>query len=346
MRVLASLFLAFFISVAASAASLAQIPTNLVTEEFMVPTKDDGISLYIRNKRPKDMTQFSPARTVLFVHGATYPSEVAFDLQVGGMSWMDYIASRGFDVYLLDLRGYGRSSRPKEMDQPADANGPIVDTKVAIGDIATGVDFILERRKIPRLNLIGWSWGTTTTAGYTADNPGKVRHLALYAPVWIGQPARTERTKLGAYRTVQKPAAYDRWLRGVPEDKKADLIPAGWFDAWWTATAASDPVGAAQNPPVLRAPNGVMEDIQNGWLMGKTFYDPARITVPTIIIVAEWDKDTESYMAQTLFPLLKNAPQKRLVMIGEGTHTVILEKNRMALFTAVQSFFEEGEPTQ
>ena len=107
----------------------AQNPPKLVTEEFMV-SQQDGIQLYVRNKHPDNMNVFTPERTVLFVHGATYPSETSFDLPIGGASWMDQIASRGFDVYLVDLPGYGKSTRPKEMDQPADANGPIVDTEV------------------------------------------------------------------------------------------------------------------------------------------------------------------------------------------------------------------------
>ena len=117
--------------------------------------------------------------------------------------------------------------------------------------------------------------------------------------------------------------------------------PAGWFDAWWNATITSDPVGAAQNPQVLRAPNGVLHDFFNFWASGKALYDPAKITVPTILIVAEWDQDTKPYMAQNLFPLLKSAPRKRLVLVGEGTHTLMLEKNRMELIRAVQEFFEE-----
>jgi pimeloyl-ACP methyl ester carboxylesterase len=92
------------------------------------------------------MNVFTPERTVLFVHGATYPSETSFDLPVGGASWMDQIASRGFDVYLVDLPGYGKSTRPKEMDQPADANGPIVDTEVAVAAVGNAVNFILQRR--------------------------------------------------------------------------------------------------------------------------------------------------------------------------------------------------------
>src|SRR5947209_18848427 len=102
-------------------AALAQSP-RIVMEEMMVPSGDAGIDIYVRNKRPADMTSFRPERTLLYVHGATYPSSTAFDLKLDGLSWMDYMASRGYDVYLLDLRGYGKSTRPKEMSETAEAN--------------------------------------------------------------------------------------------------------------------------------------------------------------------------------------------------------------------------------
>ena len=47
-------------------------------------------------------------------------------------------------------------------------------------------------------------------------------------------------------------------------------------------------------------------------------------------------------MATALFPLLANSPGKRLVVLGEGTHTVVMERNRGALFQAVQLFLEES----
>lgn len=75
---------------------------------------------------------------------------------------------------------------------------------------------------------------------------------------------------------------------------------------------------------------------------GKPIYDPADIRVPTMLILAEWDADTPLYMAQTLFPLLVNAPAKRMVVIGEGTHVILTEKNRMQLFREVQLYFDEG----
>jgi len=324
----------------------ARADTRIVMEEIMVPSSDSGIEIYVRNKRPADMTSFRPERTLLYVHGATYPASTAFDLQLDGMSWMDYIAQRGYDVYLLDLRGYGKSNRPKEMSEKAEANGPIVRGETAVKDIGSVVDFILKRRNIAKLNLLGWSWGTTLMATYTTQNAAKVERLVLYAPQWIRTTPSLVQTGAGptpAYRVVRRDQALGRWMTGVPEDKKADLIPTGWFDKWADATWATDPEGAKMNPQVLRAPNGVVQDGLDffGATPGKPYYDPAKVTVPTLLIGAEWDRDTPPYMGQALFPLLVNAPGKRLVQLAEGTHTIVMEKNRLKLFEAVQTFLDE-----
>jgi pimeloyl-ACP methyl ester carboxylesterase len=338
----APLLAAAAVAAAFATQASAQSP-KLAVEEMTVPS-EPGIEIYVRNKRPADMTAFRPERTLVFVHGATYPAHTSFDLKLDGMSWMDYIAARGYDVYLLDLRGYGKSTRPKEMDDKAEANAPIVRGTTAVKDISAVVDFILARRAIPRLNLMGWSWGTTLMATYTTQNPGKVERLVLYAPAWIRTTPSLSRPPgpLGAYRMVAREQAKTRWLTGVPEDKQAALIPAGWFEAWADATFATDPVGAKMTPPVLRAPNGVQQDGDEFFAAGKPYYDPAKITVPTLLVHAEWDRDTPAYMAQTLFPLLVNAPGKRYVQLPEGTHTIMMEKNRLMLFEAVQAFLDEN----
>jgi len=326
-----------------STGALAKEP-KIAMEEFMVPAVDPGISLYVRNKHPAGAKKFAADKILLYVHGATYPSETAFDLKLNGFSWMDYIAQHGYDVYLVDLRGYGKSTRPPEMDKPAADNEPIVRSETAVKDVGAAVDFILKRRGVQKINLLGWSWGTTTMGWYTAQNNDKVNKLVLYAPQWIRQGGASltdSGAKLGAYRAVSRDAARGRWLTGVPEDKKAELIPAGWFEAWADATFATDQVGAKMTPPVLRAPNGVVQDGREFWGAGKALYDPAQIRVPTFLAHAEWDADLPGYMLHQYFARLTNAPYKRYVEIGEGTHTVIMEKNRMQLFTAVQQFLDE-----
>jgi hypothetical protein len=64
----------------------------IVMEEFMVQAVDPGIELYVRNKHPQGVDRFGSENILLYVHGATYPSETAFDLRLNGLSWMDYIA--------------------------------------------------------------------------------------------------------------------------------------------------------------------------------------------------------------------------------------------------------------
>ena len=157
---------------------------ELETTDTMIPSRDAGIELYVRKKHlaGRDM---SSDRILLFVHGATYPAETAFDLPIEGVSMMDLIAQRGYDVCLVDVRGYGRSTRPPEMSQPPAAKTPIVSTAIAAHDLGAAVDDILERRSVSKINVMGWSWGTSIAGLYTSANNAKVSRLVLYAPQWI-----------------------------------------------------------------------------------------------------------------------------------------------------------------
>src|SRR4051794_13093677 len=194
----------------------AKLP-ELMTENVMIPSGEAGIELYLRNKRPAGMTHFPADKILLYVHGATYPSETAFDLPIEGASMMDLIAARGYDVYCVDIRGYGRSTRPPEMSAPPEANAPIVSTDVAVGDFSAAVDHVLKRRGVGSINLMGWWWGTAIAGKYTSEHNDKVLRLVLFAPLWIFRkdaviaPAPEAKGKdappLGAYRLVSKDVA-------------------------------------------------------------------------------------------------------------------------------------------
>jgi pimeloyl-ACP methyl ester carboxylesterase len=77
---------------------------------------------------------------------------------------------------------------------------------------------------------------------------------------------------------------------------------------------------------------------------GKPLYDPSRITVPTLIVTAEWDGLNPPAIGQALFERLGNASVKRFVVIGQATHLVMLEKNRQQLFREVRLFLDESRP--
>jgi pimeloyl-ACP methyl ester carboxylesterase len=330
-----------FVALASGAGMQSQAEPKLATESYMIPSRDSGIQLHVRNKRPEGMIQFSPEKTLLYVHGTTQAASSTFDLPLDGLSWMDYIAQYDYDVYLVDLRGYGGSTRPPEMEKPAAENPPIVRTDVAVEDVAATVDHILARRGVTKLNLMGWSWGTAIMGRYATQNSDKVNRLVLYAPPWTREaPATSTQAPLGAYQTWTMEQARSRLQDGAPEEKKKDLMPAAWFEAWSAAALATDPVGTKQTPPVVRTPNGTVQDTREYWLAGKPLWEPSEVKAPTLIVVGEWDALLTG--AQAVFGKLSNALYKRLVQIGHGTHLLFLEKNRIQLFREVQLFLDES----
>jgi len=325
------------VALAAYAASAGGVTVQ--TQDFMVPALDAGIQLHLRNLGPAKPGKLAADKIVLFVHGATFPSTVAFDFDMPGGSWMKFMAERGYDVYALDIRGYGGSTRPSAMTQEPASNPPFADVRDASRDISATVDFILKRRGVRQLVLIGWSWGTTTTAVFAAEHPDKLDKLVLVSPVWLPMVAPTF---TGAYRTGTRDSARSFMIRGIPQARVEEISPQAQFERWWAATLATDPEGARRTPPVLRSPNGAMKDFAEIWAAGNTAYDPARISAPTLLVVGEWDAITPPAMALELFKKLTNAAQRRVVILSEGTHFIALEKNRMHLIHEVQGFLDEA----
>jgi pimeloyl-ACP methyl ester carboxylesterase len=164
----------------ASSTPTPAAPPQLETKSLTIPSVDPGVELYMRNKRPVGMTAFGADKTVLFIYGATDPAESAFDLPIEGVSMMDLIAQRGYDVYLIDVRGYGGgSTRPPEMDQPPAANKPVATSADAAKDLGAAVDYVLKTRNLAKLDLMGWSWGTSTAGSYTSLHDDKINQLVL-----------------------------------------------------------------------------------------------------------------------------------------------------------------------
>ena len=310
----------------------------VVTENLGFDARDDGLRLALRNKHPEDYYAPTPERTVLFLHGATFPGIATFDLPIDGMSWMDYLARRGYDVYALDIRGYGASSRPPEMAQPPEGKAPLVDATAALRDVSKTVEYILSRRGIDQLTIVGWSWGATLAGSYAASTSNRIHKLVLYAPSWISdEPAAPDvLAGLGAWRSVPLLAVTERWGHNLPEKERQDLVSGEAKKAWVAALAA-----ASGGEALLKVPNGAVADSLRTWGAGKPAWRPERISAPTLVIQGEWDVDAPPAMGLSVFAHLTGTSSRRYVLIGEGTHLLLMEKNRRQLFQAVQGFLDE-----
>ena len=143
------------------------------------------------------------AGVVLFVHGAGTPAEVAFDVPYGDYSWMAYLARAGFDVFSMDMTGYGRSTRPSPMNDPCNLSEAqqaqfvpklisapckqsyptAISTMVSDwDDVGAVVDHLRALRGVDKVSLVGWSQGGTRTGGYVVRNPAKVARVVVLAP--------------------------------------------------------------------------------------------------------------------------------------------------------------------
>ncbi|MDF0699141.1 alpha/beta hydrolase [Rhizobium sp. MC63] len=317
---------------------------EIVFDEHYVDSGTDGIKLYLRNKRRRDHKAFLAEKTIVMVHGATFSSGSLYDVPFNGISFIDFLAYQGFDVFAVDVRGYGKSTRPPEMQAEPDLNPPLVATDTGVADFATAVDFVLRLRGLNAVNVFAMSWGGTVAGAYAARNGDKVVKLALLAPQWLSDiPIPIDQGgPLGSYRLVPVHAALARWLSTAPEYARERLVPEGWFDLWAKFTLSEETSEADREQGKLRATNGPIQDIRTYWKAGNPYYQPSEICAPVLLLHGEWDIDVPLDLARTYFEQLTGASYRRWVEIGEATHLALMETNRMQAYSEVARFFDES----
>jgi pimeloyl-ACP methyl ester carboxylesterase len=323
----------------------------ITKEEFLVQGRDQGVKLFVREKRLENLPKITRDNVVLFVHGIPSPASIVFDLPVPGYSWLDYVAQRGFDTFTLDIRGFGRSARPPEMKDAANQNLPLVRADQVMRDIDAAVDYIRSKRKVDRVSLVGWSMGAAWCALYATLHPEKVNKLVLLGAVYgknpayvkaFGDPANPDRPfyEMGAYRYVTRREILDGWdgwikpeLRDVWREKEV-------IDAWIDALFASDLSARQRTPESIQLPSGPYIDWHEIHA-GRSIFNPARIKAPTMIVRGSAEEMISSEAADDLLQKLTGAPYKRRLDIGDSTHYALLERNRLQLYREVQAFLEE-----
>ena len=315
--------------------------------------KGEQVQIFVREKVISSDSG-KPRPVVLMVHGGVSPSTLAFDVEHETYSWMAYLARAGFDVFAMDMTGYGKSAHPK-MDDPCNV-GPalqktlipktlketckpsypfqLVNRQSEHDELDRVIEYIRKLRGVDKVNLLGWSGGGYRTGTYTSQRPEKVEKLVIYASSNYSRKNPSASPPAlpapGFPITIQSRdlAEKQRWF---PFAKCADQIEPGMPDRIWQLSQQHDPEGMTWGPGVMRAPT------RTYW--GWNTEEAKRIKVPTLVMLGEFDELNPSN--KQLYEDL-GSDNKVFISIACGSHFLVWEKNHGALHEASRQWLVNG----
>jgi pimeloyl-ACP methyl ester carboxylesterase len=324
--------------------------------------------IYVRERVRSDVLdgRAPEGRVVVFVHGAGTPAEVAFDVPLESYSWMAYLANEGFDVFSVEMTGYGRSTRPYPMNDacnlpearqqlvrrvqvgapgdpdvvaipaPCPATYPfaLTNSESDWNDVSAAVDYVRSLRRVERVSLVGWSAGGPRIGGYAVKNPGKVDRLVMLAPAYGRSSSATPPASLPASGVPFNVQTFEEflanWQRQAPCAGQYDPAVAPVI---WSEMMRSDPVGATWGPGVRRAPQ------TNTW--GWNASVVAGVRTPTLLFAGVHDAQVAPARVRELYEDLGSG-EKVFVDLGCSGHSAMWEKNHELMFRASAEWLSKG----
>jgi pimeloyl-ACP methyl ester carboxylesterase len=263
---------------------------------------------------------------VLFVHGSSMASQPTFDLRVPGRpdsSVMDWFARRGFVCWSVDMEGYGRSDKQRDI---------YCDIANGADDLAAATDYIHKTSGTASFATYGISSGALRAALFAQRHPDRVSRLALDAFVWTGEGAPTlaqRRKKLPEFlahkrRPIDRAFVYSIFERDHPDTAEKRVV-----DAFADAILALDD----------SMPNGTYIDMCSRLPV----VDPLQIAVPTLVLRGQYDGIAAFDDLIEFFKLLPNADKQFTVMAGIS-HASFQQKNYMMVYAILMDWFARPRP--
>ena len=263
---------------------------------------------------------------ILFVHGSSEASTPVFDLQVpgrAGSSAMDWFASHGFDTWCVDLEGYGRSSKDRSHNS---------DIATGAADLEAAARHIRSLRGEVALLVYGISSGALRAALFAQNHPELVGRLALDAFVYTGagSPTLAERRKRLPQFLARNTRPLDRAsVHAIFERDHPGAADRQVVDIYADAVLALD----------SDLPTGTYADMCSKLPV----VDPARVTVPTIIMRGQYDGIAGFDDLMDFFAKLPN-PDKQIAIMPGIAHSSFQEKNYLLAYSILLGFFSRPEP--
>lgn len=281
-------------------------------------------------------------KAVLFIHGATFPTMLAFGFEFKpGDSWIDFMARRGFLSCGLDFLGYGASGHPRALFESPTGKPPLLRAPEAAREIAVAIRYMRDGRGISQMHIIAHSWGTIAATTFAARHPDELTSLTLFGPVVPTPGSKPDSEHVAWFSMTAKERLRELYFRETLPPGRVLLEPAV-TEKWAREFEASAPHVVGDPPGTIRIPDGPIADSEDAQA-GVYPYDPRRITVPIFAVFGNYDvfantADTTPFLARFTSSLLKWQ-----LCVYDGTHVIHLERNRMSLYESVLGFIRTTE---
>lgn len=270
--------------------------------------KDNGKMLYFNKCSCPD--SFAD-KNILLVHGLTYTNHV-FDINYKDYSLVRFLAKNGYTVWRVDIGGYGRSEEYE--------NGFDVDTLNASKDILTALEKIRELQSVEKVDLLGWSWGTMTTAKAVAAHPEYVRKLVWIGTCFGGTLPKTEVTEPFTYLSYPYVTRVFQHMPSGDSDVDYATVEPEVCGIWCDHVFNMD--GRHGRP---NGGNREIMGIGDGWLI-----DASTVKVPTVILNGDIDFYVDQDRVKTAFAQLPKGSELH-VFHGAG-HALYCETDHYIPF--------------
>src|SRR4030095_9142538 len=263
---------------------------------------------------------------VLFVHGSSMVSQPTFDLTVPGRahsSVMDWFAERGFVCWCVDMEGYGRSDKHRDI---------YCDIANGADDLAAATDYIAKARGTESFLTYGISSGALRAALFAQRHPDRVARLALDAFVWTGEGAPTlaqRRKKLPEFLATKRRPIDRAFVRSIFARDHPDCAEPRVVEAFADAILALDD----------SIPDGTDIDMCSKLPV----VDPARIAMPTIVMRGQYDGIAAFDDVVEFWKRLPN-PDKQFTVMAGISHASFQQKNYLMVYHILHAYFTTPAP--
>ena len=314
------------------------------TDAYVSATPD--IELFVRHL--SDTTADRDLGPLLLLHGARVGGLASFDVEE--VSLAEDLARRGFQVYVADLRGYGRSTFPPAMQSSRFAGPPAVRTAEAVVDVKALLDWLRARYPQQTLSAFGWATGSHWLAATEAAHPGSLDRLVFYNSVYggegpwrltelfakPGQPSVFDLERFGAYRLSDADSLVGRWT-------EAEGISPAFVERYVELAMEGDETAEQRQPASFRHPSGAIADTLEA-VHGGPLYDAGRIRAEVLLLRSGKDFWSRPIDYRRLAEDLQQADRVEQHTFPEASHYLHLEPGpaRNRFLEVVTDFLADG----